>query len=115
MLIPIQFTSVNLQQDLPPGRYEAKCSLFAAVSGPMHRAMLWKYRKIGSSSPAACDLLLVERDGSVRVRDYLWMPDLSWRDSSGERGSSLAALFPQELMDLKFVREEQADDIVLGS
>ena len=113
MFIPIKFDTINSTGDIPLGRYEAHCSVFASDSGEVRKAMVWKYQHADFLTPAAIDLLLIERDGAVRARDFVWMPDLSWRDSAGARSNSLLALLPTALTRMTLVREQQAEDITL--
>lgn len=113
MFIPVKFESVNSAADIPPGRYATHCSVFVSDTGDVMKAMVLKYQHVGSVTPTAVDLLLVERDGTVRARDFVWMPDLSWRDSAGARANSLVSILPTVLGHMQLVREQQADDITL--
>ena len=113
MFIPVSFHSVNSPDDLAPGRYSAVGLFYASNSDPL-RAVLVEYTLTPSEEPLACDLLVIEADGSVRARDFVWLNDRSWRDSDGLRANRLSALLPAELLPLQFVRSEVWDSIDVG-
>ena len=113
MFLPVPFESVNSRNDLAPGRYDATCSYYLAP-GRSLRLMLFEYAREESREPAACDLLVVEEDGCVRARDFVWLPDRSWRDSDGVRSNRLASLLPMELLKLQFLRREVLESVRVG-
>ena len=65
-------------------------------------------------APTVYDVLIVEPDGAIRARDYVWLPDRSWRDSAGAKSDDLTALFPAEMFDLRLVRTDILEAIDVG-
>jgi hypothetical protein len=113
MFIPVVFHSVNSPSDLEPGRYEVICHWYG-IAGERAGAGVFYYRLAGAAQPAAVDLLVVEANGTLRARDFRWMPDRSWRDSDGIRANRLDALLPAELLRLQILREQALDSIEVG-
>ena len=58
---------------------------------------------LGGEPPSACDLVVVLPNGDVLFRDFMLLPDGSWRDSYGGRGESLGDLLPQEIFKFRLV------------
>lgn len=113
MFIPIPFESVNSAFQPAAGTYAASCSKYAA-SAALPELFVFEYALAGSASPTVYDLLIVEPSGAVRVRDYVWMADRSWRDSAGAKSDDLTALFPAGLFDLRLVRRDRLPSITIG-
>lgn len=112
MFIPYTFASVNQPAQLRRGIYRADVTLYAgAPTEP--RASLIAYTHESDHEPCAVDLVVMEADGSVRVRDFLWLPDRSWRDSAGTAGNNLAELLPTELQALQHVGGDRWPDVHL--
>src|SRR4029453_11347981 len=98
MFIPVAFHSVNLPSSLAPGRYGVTCACYGRAD-ETSIALLFQYAlKDQTPQAAAADLLMMECGGTLRARDFLWMPDRSWRDSDGIRANRLEALLPAELL-----------------
>ena len=101
MFIDIGFDSLNSVSDLAAGSYDARCKTYRG-SDPPEAAFLFEYTKSASGELSAVDLVFVEVDGSIRVRDFVRLPDLQWRDSAGERAEALHLLLPDRLALLQF-------------
>lgn len=93
MFMSISFDSLNTKADLPPGPYVARCKVYRGSRHP-EGAFLFEYRDLETRAFRAVDLLLIDRDGSLRARDFVRMPDLQWRDSAGLRAETLNLLLP---------------------
>jgi hypothetical protein len=113
MFLPIPFDSVNRGFEPTPGRYAATCSLYADTSF-RPKMFVFEYTPQHAPAPTICDLLVIEPDGAIRARDYVWMPDRSWRDSAGAKSVDLSALFPTGLFDLKLIRRHELAAITIG-
>ena len=106
MFIPIPFVSVNSTTDLVAGSYVSRCSLYGGDSKAT-RVILFEYCDPLTQRLAACDVIVIERNGTLRARDYVWGQDRTWRDSDGLKCSDLRALMPAELLKLPLVRTEE--------
>lgn len=104
MFFPFEFDSVNRLEDLADGTYQAVCSVYRR-SGDARTLVLSEYRLRGESGPAACDLVVLEGP-DVYLRDFLRMPDRTWRDSYGRRGTNLADLLPDEMSAYSLITRE---------
>ena len=114
MFIPVPFRSVNSPSDLHPGRYRTTCAHYARASSDL-KVWLFKYTAPESDEPLAVDLLLMDGEGALRARDFIWMPDRSWRDSDGGRANRLEALLPAELLGLQERRCVALEDVEVGA
>lgn len=112
MFLPIDFASVNSERDLAPGTYSAQCT---GYGGPENkeRAFLFSYTPAGAPSATVYDLVVVDGEGAVRARDFMWLADRSWRDSDGARANDLVALLPAELLVLPQTCERALPDLVV--
>ena len=110
MFIPVVFSSVNSQDDLESGAYRTSCALYGAVA-TKPRVFLFEYIRAPAQAATAYDIMIVEPDGQIRARDFVWMPDRCWRDSDGLRATNVLALMPAELEHLALVRTEPLDDV----
>ena len=109
MFFPAIFDSVNPAAAPPSGRVEAICSLYVDASNS-RQLFFFEYfapgadiADIPAATPFACDLVAVDGAGRILCRDFLQMPDRSWRDSVGLRSDELAALLPPELFQFGLV------------
>ena len=113
MFLPISLHSVNSPSDLAPGQYSVECHYYGPDETGL-RAMFVDYIPAVGEVATACDLLVVEANGAVRARDFVLLPDRSWRDSDGTKANRLVALLPQEIADLPYARREQHEPIQVG-
>ena len=114
MFIPVPFESVNAAFAPIPGTYAASRSMYAGDAA-LPELFVFEYVPTGASAPTVYDLLIVAPDGAVSARDYVWMPDRSWRDSAGARSDDLTALFPAGLFDLRLVWRDPLPPITIGA
>lgn len=112
MFVPLAFQSVNSPSDLQAGLYSASCTFYRDGRSALS-ALYFEYALHSTGEPQACDLVVIEPDGVVRARDFVWMPDRSWRDSDGLRANRLWALLPPEFLPLQFVRRQALDPVVV--
>lgn len=98
MFFPLQFESLNKPEHLPPGEYAACCSIYEG-GDPRIRILFFEYSPTGTESPVAADLVVLRNDGSVSMRDFMQLPDNSWRDSYGLRSDEMASLLPVEIFE----------------
>ena len=105
MLVPVAFASVNSDADMPPGVYDVVCRAYEAV-GSQAQMMMFEYSPKGVDSVVAADLMVLDETGNIRACDFVWLPDRSWRDSSGLKANHLAELLPPELLVCRLVRTE---------
>lgn len=87
------FVSLNKIEHLSDGTYHECCSRYQNKAGTV-TTVVREFTKDGDAAPSACDLIIVLADVSILFRDYLCMPDGSWRNSYGCRAEKLASLFP---------------------
>jgi hypothetical protein len=113
VFIPVAFHSVNSSADLKPGRYSVACSSYGRIESGFI-AVLFHFSPAGGGQAVVVDLLLMEGDGTLRARDFLWLPDRSWRDSDGLRADRLDALLPVELLSLQLSRKAALGEIQVG-
>lgn len=105
MFLPIELQSVNQVSQLECGEYLASRRTY--VSRDRSTTMLnFEYTLSGDDVAAACDIVLVGKDGALHACDFVRMADRSWRDSSGARSDSLLALLPAEVDQFELVEEE---------
>lgn len=102
MFVPYEFTSVNRPEQLRRGVYRAVAEFYGGGAAAP-RVSLVNYSLEPDPEVCAADLVVIEVDGSVRVCDYVWLPDRSWRDSAGLKANHLQELVPPELMALPLV------------
>ena len=114
MFIPVPFDSVNQAFVPSPGTYAASCSMYAG-DATLPELFVFEYIPQGATAPTVYDLLIVEPTGAVRARDYVFMPDRSWRDSAGAKSDDLSALFPAGLFDLRRVRRDPLPPNTIGA
>ena len=96
MFLPIEFDSQNKVSDLVPGVYACTCFTYVSTTDAL-KSMLFKYTKEPGVAVVACDLLIIDAVGKSYFRDFMLMPDDTWRDSYGGRGPSLESLLPPEI------------------
>lgn len=115
MFIPVAFSSINSQADLEPGAYRTSRSLYRDAPDGL-RVLLFEYCSAHRTEdvPSAYDVMIVEPGGLVRVRDFVWLADRSWRDSDGLKSNNVMSLMPAELMRLPCVRTQRLDDAQVG-
>lgn len=105
MFLDLSITSCNSTTDLAVGQYMTSIDFFERSDGGV-RATLSLYTKVGDSGPSAADLVVAEFGGSVRMCDFVKLPDGSWRDASGLTGNTLLQLFPRQILSMQVVRTE---------
>ena len=105
MLVPVAFESVNSDADMPPGVYDVVCCAYEAVDSQA-QMVVFEYSPKGVDSVIAADLMVLDDAGNIRACDFVWMPDRSWRDSSGLKANHLTDLLPPELLAYQLVRTE---------
>lgn len=112
MFIPVPFNSVNSHADLEAGAYRASCSLYASAATRM-QVLLFDYSRVDTPprAPCAYEVMVINPDGLVRARDFVWLPDRTWRDSDGLKANNVLSLMPVELSRLTFVRSQRLDDV----
>jgi hypothetical protein len=113
MFVPYRFSSINEPGQLRRGTYRAQAEFFAGASTEP-KLTLVSYTHWDDDEACAVDLIGIEPDGSVRIRDFLWMPDRGWRDSMGTRANHLSELLPPELQHLILVGQQRWPDIHLN-
>jgi len=106
MFLDVTFHSLNSRADLPAGSYRSVCRLYRGPAG-LERALLFEYRLQPEDTLRACDLLLIDEDGSMRARDFVLTKDFDWRDSAGMKAGNLISLIPQEISNFRFEREQE--------
>lgn len=114
MFVPVPFDSVNSPASLEPGDYESFVQVFGEQSGSP-RLCLFQYRPAGTDEVVAVDLLGIDSDGTVRVRDFVWMRDRCWRDSTGLRSNDLGAMLPPEVMAWTLLETRQLEPVFVKS
>lgn len=117
VFVPFEFASVNALAALRLGRYAAFAEFFGELTldAPSPSATLIRYVHQDDDLPSAADLVVIEADGPVRVRDYVWLPSRRWRDSAGEVAAGLVELLAPELHALTALGSSRlADQVVLG-
>lgn len=112
MFIPYSFASVNQAGQLRRGVYRADVAIYAGAPGEPCASLI-AYTHDADHEPCAVDLVVMESDGSVRARDFLWLPDRSWRDSAGTTAGNLAELLPAEVQGLQHVGSDRWPDVHL--
>ena len=105
MFVPVAFDSVNSDADMPPGVYDVVCRAYEAVDSQA-QMVVFEYSPKGVDSVIAADLMVLDDAGNIRACDFVWLPDRSWRDSSGLKANHLAELLPPELLGCRLVRTE---------
>lgn len=104
MLLPISFESQNKVTDLRPGFYACTCSTYRSNKDAL-QAFVFNYALAGSDAVLVCDLLIVDAVDNFYFRDFMLMPDRTWRDSYGARAESLNALLPPEIFDYRLIEQ----------
>lgn len=112
MFVPYSFASINDPAQLRRGVYRAEVAFHAGQPHEPRVTMVFYFHAC-DHEPSALDLIVMEADGSVRVRDYLWQADRSWRDSAGGVANHLAELLPPEILTLPTVGSDRWPDIHL--
>ena len=105
MFVPVVFDSVNTDADMPPGVYDVVCRAYEAVDSQA-QMVVFEYSPKGTDSVVAADLMVLDETGNIRACDFVWLPDRSWRDSSGLKANHLTELLPPELLAYQLVRTE---------
>lgn len=108
MFLPVSFESENSVSELAPGVYESSCSAYQSLTDGL-KAFIFEYKLRGALTFTICDLLIVDGAENLYFRDFMLMPDKTWRDSYGARSDSLDALFPPEVLEYKLIER-----VVLG-
>lgn len=96
------FESINKLTDFQNGKYREVSSMYQSGDGTT-TAILKEFAFDQIPFASACELVVVLPDQNVLFRDFMLLPDGSWRDSYGGRRDSLAELLPPELFDLRLV------------
>jgi hypothetical protein len=96
------FESVNVPDESFSGDYINMQSHYASANGFMS-AVMSEYLKEGSSTSSVIELVVVLPNSDVLYRDFLLLPDLTWRDSYGGIENEIEELLPSELFDLRLV------------
>ena len=96
MFLPVNFKSRNSVSDLFPGVYACTCFTYVSTIDAL-KSMVFKYFNDPHSAVVACDLLIIDAVGDIYYRDFMLMPDRTWRDSYGARGESLECMLAPEI------------------
>ena len=113
MFLPFSISSFNSGDQLEIGKYEAMVSVY--VDYKKRRKMVYsEFIKDGETMPSAIDLAVIEDNGEIFMRDFLKLPDRSWRDSSGKRSDNITELLPSEIFDFPLVSRESAGFHFIG-
>ena len=104
MFLPIDFESQNKISDLSPGVYSCICFAYTSPTDDV-KSMVFKYFFEPGKTCVACDLLIIDAIGNTYFRDFMLMPDDTWRDSYGGRGPSLESLLPPEIYKQKLFEQ----------
>jgi hypothetical protein len=113
MFFPIKLATVNGIGDLQTGDYIPVCSTYENHE-IARRVLFFEYSLVGDTSPSACDLVIIEPKGEVLMRDFVRLPDRSWRDSNGQRSDNLAEMLPSEIFEYKLVTRITMDAQPVG-
>ena len=79
MFLPIYINSMNSQNMLLSGKYEAKCQVYKSKISESF-SHLYEYTLCGSNEVIAYDLLVQNSDQSQTFVDYAKFPDELWMD-----------------------------------
>lgn len=112
MFLPIEIRSVNNPSQLPNGEYRASCLTWSAPDG-RSRMLEYRYARVGAGFEEARDLLFIDAAGTLRLCDFVRMPDRAWRDSFGARADDLAALLPAEMSEYQLAGEQDLGSLFL--
>lgn len=114
MFLPLDFKTQNSKSDLSPGLYECDCLVYQSPHDEL-KAFIFEYALFGSDFVSACDLLIVDAQESMFFRDFMRMPDRTWRDSYGARADALPALFPPEVLGYKLIQRFALESQKVGA
>lgn len=113
MFLPVNFDSMNKVADLSPGLYACTCRAYQSHTDAL-KALVFKYSINPNKSALACDLMIIDALENVYFRDFMLMPDRTWRDSYGARGESLEALLPSEIFKYQLVEQYELEAQKVG-
>ena len=113
MFLPIEFGSQNKESDLVPGIYTCTCFTYVSTIDAL-KSMVFKYTRVPNAAVVACDLLIIDALGDCYFRDFMLMPDETWRDSYGGRGLSLASLLPPEIYKQELFEQYVLESLKVG-
>jgi len=113
MFFPFPLKSCNQVDHLSPGTYEATAFVYFDQDA-QKKVIFSEYKRETDEEPSACDLVVIEKDGVVLMRDFLKMDDYMWRDSFGQRAINLISLIPDGLLTLPFMYKETVGTQFVG-
>ena len=102
MFLPIIYESLNKVTALRPGLYGCNCCAYKSPKDAL-KAFIFEFSLIGKNDVIACDMLILDAAGDLFFRDFMLMPDRTWRDSYGARADSISALLPSEIFGYELI------------
>lgn len=103
----------NTKEQLPPGIYEGTCSLYTDAKTKIH-CLLMEYGIKASDTVTVAEIIITNEQEEHFFRDFMKMPDDSWRDSYGRRADTLVELLPQEIMSFNLVERFPLEEQMVG-
>lgn len=103
----------NTKQQLQSGTYEGTCSLYVDLETKIN-CLLMEYGIKASDIVSAAEIIITNAQGEHFFRDFMKMPDDSWRDSYGKRADTLAELLPPEIMSFHLVERFPLEEQIVG-
>lgn len=103
----------NTKEQLPPGIYQGTCSLYTDSKTKIN-CLLMEYGIKAFDTVTVAEILITNEQDEHFFRDFMQMPDDSWRDSHGRRADTLAELLPPEILSFKLVERFPLEEQIVG-
>jgi hypothetical protein len=112
MFMTVDFEGGNCASHIPDGPYRGLCT-FSKAPGEDFNVAFVEYTLEGRDQPTVVDLLLIDPRGDRFFRDFIRMPDRSWRDSYGARNDELNALLPPEILQFEVLEQREVGQFLV--
>lgn len=102
----------NTKNQLKAGTYKGICTLYSEPD-TQTKLFLFEYGLKEKDDITAAEVLIADEKGDLFFRDFMQLPDDSWRDSYGKKAYTLGELIPTEILHFALIERIDIEDQII--
>lgn len=102
----------NKKNQLKAGIYQGNCTLYSEQE-TQTKLFLFEYGLKAKDDITVAEVLIADENGDLFFRDFMQLPDDSWRDSYGKKADTLGELLPAEVLHFELIERIDIEDKII--